>query len=110
MNFIFLSNTTIHQLTHISLCIIKFIGHTILLHVSAHGTSSCDTLTNLALLNYAFYMDSYNVFIIVCYNNLRKYNVLLSLLFNHLYMPRLYFILLSNVLNRYLNLLKVSIH
>jgi hypothetical protein len=51
--------------------------------------SSGDTITNLILLNYAFYMESYFVFIIVSYNNL-----LLSLLFNQLYMHRLYFILL----------------
>jgi hypothetical protein len=37
MSFIFLSNTTIYQLTHISLCIIEFIGHTMPLHVLAHG-------------------------------------------------------------------------
>jgi hypothetical protein len=37
MNFIFLSNTTIYELTHISLCIIEFIGRTMSLHVSAHG-------------------------------------------------------------------------
>jgi hypothetical protein len=30
--------------------------------------SSGDTLTNLILLNYAFYMDPYIVFTIVCYN------------------------------------------
>jgi hypothetical protein len=40
--------------------------------------SSGDTSTNLILLNYAFYMDSYIVFIIMCYNNLKKYSVLLS--------------------------------
>jgi hypothetical protein len=28
-------------------------------------------LTNLILLNYAFYMDPYIVLIIVCYNNLK---------------------------------------
>jgi hypothetical protein len=38
-------------------------------------------------------MDPYVVLITVCYNNLKKYNVLLSLLFNHLYMHRLCFIL-----------------
>jgi hypothetical protein len=32
--------------------------------------------------------------ITVCYNNLKKYSVLLSLLFNHFYMYRLYFLLL----------------
>jgi hypothetical protein len=53
--------------------------------------SSGDTLTNLILLKYAFYMDPYIVFIIMCYNNLKKYSVLLSLLFNHPYMHRLYF-------------------
>jgi hypothetical protein len=39
--------------------------------------SSGDTLTILILLNYAFYMDPYIVLIIVCYNNLKKYSVLL---------------------------------
>jgi hypothetical protein len=37
MSFIFLSNTTVYQLTHISLCIIEFIGRIIPLHVSAYG-------------------------------------------------------------------------
>jgi hypothetical protein len=37
MSFIFLSNTTTYQLTHISLCVIEFIGRTMPLHISAHG-------------------------------------------------------------------------
>jgi hypothetical protein len=35
--FICMSNTTIYQLTHISLCIIEFFGRTVSLRVSAHG-------------------------------------------------------------------------
>jgi hypothetical protein len=56
--------------------------------------SSGDALAYLTLLNYAFYIDPYIVFIIVCYNNLKKYSVLLSVLFNLLYMPKLYLMLL----------------
>jgi hypothetical protein len=47
--------------------------------------SSGDTSTNFTILNYSFYMDPYIVFINVCYN-LKKYSVLLSLLFNHLFL------------------------
>jgi hypothetical protein len=36
-SFIFPANTTIYQLTHVSLCIIEFIGPTTSLQVSAHG-------------------------------------------------------------------------
>jgi hypothetical protein len=82
------------QLTHISLCIIEFIGRTMSLHISAHGAIIRPYINSLTLLNCAFYMDPYIVFIIVCYNNLKKYSALLSLLFNRLYMHRLYFILL----------------
>jgi hypothetical protein len=48
-----------YQLTHISLCIIKFIGFTISLHVSAHGAILRRYINNLILLNYAFCMDPY---------------------------------------------------
>jgi hypothetical protein len=56
--------------------------------------SSGDTLTNLKLLNYAFYLDPYIVFIIACYNNLKE----------------LFCTALKNVLNKYLKLLKVLKH
>jgi hypothetical protein len=48
-----------NQLTHISLCIIEFIGRTMSLHVSAHGAILRRYINNLILLNYAFYMDPY---------------------------------------------------
>jgi hypothetical protein len=56
-----------NQLTHISLCIIEFIGRTMLLHVSAHGPIFRRYINNLTLLNYA-YMDPYIILIMVCYN------------------------------------------
>jgi hypothetical protein len=68
LSFIFPSNTTqqyTNQPTHISLCIIEFIGRTMLLRVSAHGAI-------FRLYNYAFYMDPYIVLIIVSYNNLKN--------------------------------------
>jgi hypothetical protein len=37
MSSVFLSNTAIYQSTHISLCIIEFIGRTMSLHASVHG-------------------------------------------------------------------------
>jgi hypothetical protein len=55
----FPSNTTIYQLTHISLCIIELIGRKMSLHVSAHETILRRYINNLLLLNYAFYMDQY---------------------------------------------------
>jgi hypothetical protein len=42
-----------NQLTHISLCIIEFIGRTMSLHASAHGTIFRRYINNLTLLNYA---------------------------------------------------------
>jgi hypothetical protein len=55
----FPSNTTIYQLTRISLCITEFIGRTMSLHVSARGSIHRRYINNLILLNYAFYMDPY---------------------------------------------------
>jgi hypothetical protein len=72
--------------------------------------SSGDTLTNLILLNYAFYMDPHIIFIIVCYNNLKKYSVLLSLLLITFICIDCVFTVLKNILNKHLNLLRVLKH
>jgi hypothetical protein len=69
--------------------------------------SSGDTLTNLIPLNYESYMDPYIVFIIVCYNNLKKYSMLLSLLLITVICTDCILHYFENVLNKYLNLLKV---
>jgi hypothetical protein len=90
MSFIFLSNTTVYQLTHISLCVIEFIGRTTPLHVSARGANFRRDINKPS----TFYMDPYIISLIVCYDSLKKYSVFLSRSFNHLYMHTLYFILL----------------
>jgi hypothetical protein len=76
-----------NRLTHISLCIIEFIGHTMSLHVSAHGVNFRRYINKLTLLNYAFYMDPY---------------ISLSLLY-----AQIVFCTALKVLNKYLNLLQV---
>jgi hypothetical protein len=77
----FQSNTTIYQSTrwhfavnNLSLLVVQC-RYMFRLMKSLSG----DTPTNPVLLNYASYMDPYIVFIIVRYNNLKKYGVLLSL-------------------------------
>jgi hypothetical protein len=72
--------------------------------------SSGDTLTNLILLNYAFYMDPYIVFVTVCYNNLKKYSMLFSLLLITVTCTDCILYCFKDVLNKYLNLLKVLKH
>jgi hypothetical protein len=105
--FIFLSNTAIYQLTHISLCIIEFIGRIMPLHVSAHGAIFRRYINKYYIpLNYAFYMDPYIVFIFVCYNSLKKYSMLISLCLITVICTDCILYCFKNVLNKYLNLLK----
>jgi hypothetical protein len=110
LSFIFPSNTTIYQLTHISLCIIEFIGRTMPLYVSAHGAIFRWYINNLILLNYVFlwihvlYLSLCVTITwgnIVCFSHFCLITVICTDCILYCF---------KNVLNKYLNLLKVLKH
>jgi hypothetical protein len=76
------------------------------LRVSAHGAIIRRYINKPYTIELCILYGSIFVPIIVCYSNLKKYSVLLSLLFNDVYMHRLCFILLYKCIKQVFKLIK----